>query len=275
MPGRRRARGDAALVGGVDGRKWSIGFCQAGVGRGGGALWYTGFWRCGFVHAWGRDGVSAGVRVRGGNRRQDGGVDGRKWYIGFCQAGVGRGGGALWYTGFRRCGFVHAWGRDGVSAGVRVRGGHRRQDGGVDGRKWYIGFCQAGIRRSGDTLWCMKFCQKGGEERLRRQAARPGTRQSGAARTDAGVRVGGAGSSGLLAGGAGGLACVGDRLPPVGESGGDGAAAHSVLGGGDAAGREARRHQLGRVVMQAGDEGGGQEVLVGRLRPRRGCGAAE
>jgi hypothetical protein len=53
-----------------------------------------------------------------------------------------------------------------------------------------------------------------------------------------------------------------------------GAAADAVLCRGDAAGRAVRRHQLGRVAIQAGDEGGRQMALVA-LRGHIDAGAAQ
>jgi hypothetical protein len=56
--------------------------------------------------------------------------------------------------------------------------------------------------------------------------------------------------------GGAGRARGGDRPLPGREGGGHGTAADAVLLRGDAAGRAGRRHQLGRAVIQAGDEGG-------------------
>jgi hypothetical protein len=90
-----------------------------------------------------------------------------------------------------------------------------------------MGSWQAGVARGACADWCVGFCQ-----------ARGG------------------------AGGALGQARGGDRPLPRREGGGHGTAADAVHLRGDAAGRAGRRHQLGRVAIQAGDEGGRQMVLV-------------
>ncbi len=90
-----------------------------------------------------------------------------------------------------------------------------------------MGFCCAGVARGACADWYMGFCRAGGG-----------------------------------AGGEVGRARVGARLLPGREGGGHGAVADAVLLRGDAAGRAGRRHQLGRVAIQTGDEGGRQMVLV-------------
>ncbi len=252
------------------GRDWYIGFWRAVLARAGCALWYKGFWLAVCVRRLVWDRVRSEARVSRVCGHRGGRAGGRKWCKGFCHAGVGRGGRALWYKGFWSSILVRASGRNGVGGETRVPRGRGRRGGAAGGRKWYIGFCQASVARGGGALWYMEFWQKRSEEGLRRRAARAGALRPGARRTGAGGRGGGRGGSvgggcllaggGLLGGGARGLAGGGDRLPPGGAGGGDGAAAHAVRGSGDATGGEVRRHQLGRIIVQAGDEGGGQEV---------------
>ncbi len=227
----RGAIGQLGREGGRDrGGNWCKGFWRGGLVRGGRAFWCKGFCRGVCACPSGRHGVCGWVRVPGGRRRRRRGAGGRKWYIGFCRAGVVRSLGALWYTGFWCAGVVRgggalwctrfpsgdldgAVGRDGMCAAARLRGGGGRRGGGAGGRKWYKGFCQAGVGRGGSAFWCKEFCQKGGEEGLRRRATRTGAPRSGAARTGARVRVGSTGGGGLLAGGPRGLA--GRRRSPA------------------------------------------------------------
>jgi len=116
--------------------------------------------------------------------------------------------------------------------GAGGRAGGAGGSGGVGGAgNWCMGSWQAGVARGAGADWCKGFCQTGGG-------------------------VGG------RAGGALGRARGGDRPLPGREGGSHGTPADAVLRRGDAAGRAGRRHQLGRAVMQAGDEGGRQMVLV-------------
>ncbi len=110
--------------------------------------------------------------------------------------------------------------------------------GGGDGN-WCRGFWHAGVARGTCADWCMGFCQAGG------------------------------GTDGAL-----GRARGGDRPLPGREGTGHGMAADAVLRRGDAAGRAGRRHQFGRVAIQAGDEGGRQMALVA-LRGDVDAGAAQ
>jgi hypothetical protein len=102
-----------------------------------------------------------------------------------------------------------------------------------------MGFWRAGDVREAGADWCMGFWHAG---------AAPGARD-----------------------GAVGGARGGDRALPGCEGSGHGAAAHLILRSGDAGGGTGRRHQLGRVAVQAGEEGRGRMVLVAR----RGHGDAD